>query len=70
MPPSPKIMPPVVPPLEAGFHNTALDTKRQKPLIFQRLVFILWMSVDVFKSNFGRHDWIRTNDLFRVKEAL
>jgi hypothetical protein len=25
---------------------------------------------DVFESSLGRHDWIRTNDLFRVKEAL
>jgi len=24
----------------------------------------------ILKELYGRHDWIRTNDLFRVKEAL
>jgi hypothetical protein len=61
-----------------GFHNahldakrhTHLDAKRQKPLIFQRLIWTLWTVLEVFESNLGRHDWIRTSDLFRVKEAL
>ena len=65
-----KIVPLIRPPSGVGFHNTALDAKRQKPLIFQRLWSILWIVWDVFESNLGRHDWIRTNDLFRVKEAL
>jgi len=26
------------------------------------------MSLDIPKLNLGRHDWIRTSDLFRVKE--
>ena len=41
MPPIPELMPPNVPPLGVGFHNTPLDAKRQKPLIFQRLSLIL-----------------------------
>jgi hypothetical protein len=28
-----------------------------------------WLGSRIGKGN-GRHDWIRTNDLFRVKEAL
>jgi hypothetical protein len=28
------------------------------------------MSSDVSKSNLGRHDWIRTSDLFRVKASI
>jgi len=43
-----------------------LDAKRQKPLIFQRLTYPLWMSLDYLESGNGRHDWIRTSDLFRV----
>ena len=70
MPPILKIMPPHMPPLGVGFHFTPLDVKRQKPLIFQRLSLTYWMSLDVFETNLGRHDWIRTSDLFRVKEAL
>ena len=59
-----------MPPPERGFHDTALDVKAQKPLIFQRLRYFFWMSLDVSKLYLGRHDWIRTSDLFRVKEAL
>jgi len=59
-----------MPPPERGFHDTALDVKIQKPLIFQRLTIYFWMSLDGNISNLGRHDWIRTSDLFRVKEAL
>jgi hypothetical protein len=68
-------MPPMVPPLEFGFRNTLrrnqtqFDARIQKPLIFQRLILICWIVLDVFESSLG-HDWIRTNDLFRVKEAL
>jgi hypothetical protein len=39
----------------------------QKPLISQRLIVSCWMSSDVSKLNLGRHGWIRTSDLFRVK---
>jgi hypothetical protein len=53
-----------------GFHDTSLDAKRQKPLIMQRLDFNLWIVSDVPEFKNGRHDWIRTSDLFRVKEAL
>jgi hypothetical protein len=28
------------------------------------------MSPDVFESTLGRHDWIRTSDLFRVKAFI
>ena len=59
-----------MPPQEHGFHDIALDVKIQKPLILQRLILVIWMSLDVSESNLGRHDWIRTSDLFRVKEAL
>jgi hypothetical protein len=31
---------------------------------------IYWTVLDVSKTEIGRHDWIRTSDLFRVKEAL
>ena len=44
--------------------------KTQKPLILQRLNLFSWIVSDVFESNFGRHDWIRTNDLFRVNLHL
>ncbi len=30
----------------------------------------LGLYLDVLESGNGRHDWIRTSDLFRVKEAL
>ena len=70
MPPTSKIMPPEMPPREHGFPNAPPDVKTQKPLSFQRLIGSYWKSSDVSKSNLGRHDWIRTNDLFRVKEAL
>lgn len=69
-PRSGKLIPPDVPPLEIGFHDTALDAKRQKPLIFQRLGLILWIVLELLESGNGRHDWTRTSDLFRVKEAL
>ena len=57
-------------PLEHGSHDTALDHKTQKPLISQQLLSKFWMSLGYLELSLGRHDWIRTNDLFRVKEAL
>jgi hypothetical protein len=63
-------VPPDVPQVELGFHDTPLDAERQKPLIFQRLGLTFWTVMDVAESENGRHDWIRTSDLFRVKEAL
>jgi hypothetical protein len=42
----------------------------QKPLIIQRLWSLFGIVWDDLESNLGRHDWIRTSDLFRVKEAL
>jgi hypothetical protein len=28
------------------------------------------MSSDVYESNLGRHDWIRTSDLFRAEQNI
>src|ERR1700723_2405342 len=70
MPPTSKNVPPNVPPSGVGFQNTLLDVKRQKPLIFQRLKLISRMCLDFLESNLGRHDWIRTSDLFRVKGPI
>lgn len=63
-------IPPDIPPLGIGCHNTPLDVKGREPLISQRLNFVFWIVWEVLKSRNGRHDWIRTSDLFRVKEAL
>uniref|UniRef100_E6Q033 Uncharacterized protein n=1 Tax=mine drainage metagenome TaxID=410659 RepID=E6Q033_9ZZZZ len=63
-------MPPAMPPPGAGFHDTALDVKRQKSLIFQRLIVTLRMSLDVFESGLGGRCRIRTCDFHRVKVAL
>jgi len=61
---------PEIPRLRVGFHDTPLDVKGQKPLSFQRLASELWTLLDVLQSGIGMHDWIRTSDLFRVKQAL
>jgi len=44
-----------------------LDAKRQKPLIFQWLVSILWTVLDVLESRNGGRSRIRTYDFHRVK---
>jgi len=70
IPPLPENLPPDVPLLGVGFHDTPLDVERQKPLYFQRLDLNGWIVLDLSESKYGRHDWTRTSDLFRVKEAL
>jgi len=50
-----------------GFHDTPLDVEKTKAADFQRLGLAFWIVLDVVESKNGRHDWIRTNDLFRVK---
>ncbi len=47
-----------------------ISSIRQKLLLLQQLNLVLWTVWDVLESRNGRHDWIRTSDLFRVKEAL
>ena len=42
----------------------------KKPLTIQRLAGTPLSVLNVLGSGNGRHDWIRTSDLFRVKEAL
>jgi hypothetical protein len=70
MPSKLEIVPPKLPPPGTGSHYAALETKRQKPLTFSGFASFSELYLDVFESIRGRHDWIRTSDLFRVKEAL
>ena len=48
-----------LPRFSAGFPNTPVDVERQKPLIYQWLLSVLWTLVDIGESKNGRHDWIR-----------
>ena len=63
-------VPPEIPPPGVGSHNTLLDIKRQKTLIYQRFNLDLRMSLDVLESYLGGRCRIRTCDFHRVKVAL
>jgi hypothetical protein len=53
-------IPPKLPPKIAGFHSTSLDVEIRKPLIYQGLISLSWMSLDCLKRVTGGERGIRT----------
>ena len=55
-------IPPKLPPKIAGFHSISMDVEIRKPLIYQGLISLSWMSLDCLKQVAGGERGIRTPD--------
>jgi len=59
-----------LPRFSAGFPNTPVDVERQKPLIYQWLLSVLWTLVDIGESKNGSTTGLVSNRKYLINESF